>query len=70
MYDPRKGARNPGFQEAFVRACLHLLRDPEAWAAASAAGREASRVLDWDGVAAEWESLVGALLNEEALAHA
>ena len=70
MYDPRKGARDPGFQEAFVRACLRLLRDPEAWAAASLAGREAARVLDWDGVAAEWEGLAGALVSEEAVAHA
>jgi hypothetical protein len=53
-----------------VRACLRLLRDPEAWAAASRAGQEAAKALDWDGVAAEWEALAGTLVTEEGLVHA
>lgn len=72
QFDPHKGARHAGYQEAFVRACLRLLRDQEVWAAASKAGQEAAKALDWDGVAAEWEALGRSLLAEETakeLAH-
>jgi len=70
LFDPQKGARSKYYQEVFVRACLRLLRDPEAWAAASRAGQEAAKALDWDGVAAEWEALAGTLVTEEGLVHA
>lgn len=40
----------------FIEAVLELTQDPEKWAAASSAGKEAALAMDWSTVAAEWES--------------
>ena len=69
-FDPQKGPRDPGYQERFVGACLRLLQDPAAWAAASQAGLAAAKGLDWAGVAEEWEGLARALIAQEEPAHA
>ena len=47
----------PAFFDSFADACLRLMRDPEAWRAASAAGLERGATLDWDGAAAQWSDL-------------
>ena len=47
----------PAFYDAFADECLHLMRDRQAWQAASRAGIAHAATLDWDAVADEWSSL-------------
>lgn len=47
----------PEFYDAFAEACLALMRDPAAHAAASQAGLERAATLDWSGIALEWSAM-------------
>ena len=47
----------PEYYDAFAEAVLRLMRDPDAWRQASAAGLERAQQLDWAGVAERWEEL-------------
>lgn len=47
---------NPAVQTAFLEGVLHLLRDDEAWARASSAGRTHAQGLGWDVVAEDWST--------------
>ncbi len=47
----------PAYYDVFAEATLCLMREPEAWRQASAAGLERAVQLDWAGVAADWEQL-------------
>ena len=47
----------PEYYDAFAQAALRLMRSPEDWRAASAAGLDRAEELSWDGIAEQWEAL-------------
>jgi len=63
-WEEGKGAADSVYQEKFVDACLHLLRDEAAWTRASQAGLLHAKGLDWDGVAEQWEQIVDTIGGE------
>ena len=54
------------YQEAFVKACVGLLRDDVGWQALSTQGRTHTAARNtWAAIAGEWEALCGAALSAE-----
>ena len=55
----------PEYYDAFANAVLRLMRSPEEWRVASAAGLERAQTLSWDLVAEQWEELFEREIREK-----
>lgn len=56
----------PEYYDAFASAALRLMRSPEEWKKASAAGEERAKTLDWSRVAEEWSQLFEAEIRKNS----
>jgi hypothetical protein len=62
----RGDPRTPGYQQAFVDACVALLTDESRWQRLSEQGRvQAAERYSWAGIAAGWEAICRAALAVE-----
>jgi len=67
LNEDKGGALEPRYQDDFVTAVLHLLRNPLNWKQMSEAGKKLATRLGWDGVAGDWETLA-LRIREESIA--
>ena len=58
-------ARQSGYQDRFVEACIALLRDDDGWRAASARAVAHAAAYEWPAIAAHWETVCRAALRTD-----